>query len=175
MPPVIETITGLLKVTPRYASAGMLASGFLLWAPFDFVRQSKILKEHRDWLILLFVVCCSVCVVAIAIHVWHVVKKKLKARADGLAKERVLYAVSDEEKEFIRPYLRERIRTLELDARHACVQRLVQGGMLYQTTKGFRSVVGENTLLADFSVTDWVWDLAEKDSRLREWFMHDKK
>ncbi len=171
MPPFVDQFLGFLKIAPRSALIGLLSVSAFLFAPIAALENSKLLNENRDWLMVLWVVFLAICIGAVVIHVGRYIHTLLKERKNRIARENVIRLISSEEKDFIRPYFREGIRTLELDIEHISVVRLVRADILYQLTGRVMRTIDDGTLTGEFSVSDWAWDVVNKNSRLKAWVL----
>ena len=158
-----KSFIDILKTPPRYAYIGLLSIGILKFTPIWDTQ-----KEYANWLTLLGVIFFSIAIVHIAIGIWSMIQKVRNENLQRSKLEDRIKSITQKEKDFLGAYFRHEVRTLELGVNFSEVQNLVHLNIIFQTEKP-RSVAHDYTVLADFSVSDWAWEVINNNSSLREW------
>lgn len=172
----------LIKLSPRYLAAVVLATAALLFLPassLEHLGLPAFAQTHRQWLGLAFLASSSICCAAVGAVAWNQVDSVYRRRGARKRLIQRLQTLTEDEKEILRYYYAEGTRSNTLKTDDGVVQGLVAVGIIYRSAS-------LGNILEGFAhnISDVAWEYIQShpdtlvgrtntcrtDKRLRGWY-----
>lgn len=158
---IAKSALDVLKLSPRYLSAVVLASGALLFAPrasLDALGVSAFAASNRQWLGLALLASSAICCVAAGVSTWNAVLSSRRHRAARKRLLKRLESLTEDEKQILRYYYAEGTRANTLRVDDGVVQGLVEVGIIYRSAS-MGSVLGGFA----HNISDLAWEYIQSN------------
>ncbi len=144
-----------LKLSPKYLVPISLVSGFLLFLPpvaLDILGLTQFTGQYRPFIGLVFLISTAILITEITISIQRFLKELNERRAMSARRIKILYNLTDREKEVLQTFVVRKTKTAYFDMSDGVIGGLEAQGVLYKSSN-----VGNVESWA-YNIQPWAWD-----------------
>lgn len=154
-----------IKLSPRYLIPIFLTSGFLLFAPSNYVGPLGLLEfreMYRSW-IGIFFLSSSVLIVT---ELGYLSYRKLNRKIDSSYQQNALRSLTERQKKILQPYLKMNLRYGKQWPENGDVKELEDLGVItFDEADDIRPYISSG-IQAPYEISSWAWEYLKKHPEL---------